>query len=62
MSDYTSSETAAIDRWIEPATEPVYTCRKCGHEPDVHDEYGCYDLITDPQDHDDIHCDCKGFE
>lgn len=59
------SETAAIDRWIEPRMEQQYTCRKCGHEPDTHDEYGCYAIEPEgPMDAMDFTgcCDCKGFE
>jgi len=56
-------ETAAIDRWIEPATEPGYTCRKCGHEAEYHDEFGCGcpddGLLSDSADG---ICPCEGFE
>lgn len=58
-------ETAAIDRWIEPAHELEYTCRKCGHLPDVHDEYGCYAFeANDPNTNSHLGepCDCGGFE
>jgi len=61
------SESAAIDRWIEPRLEQVYTCRKCGHEPETHDEYGCYAPLIygeylEPRQDDTVFCDCKGFE
>ena len=35
------TETAAIDRWIEPAIEPEPACRKCGHELAAHGYQGC---------------------
>ena len=33
-------ETAAIDRWIEPAFEPEAVCGRCGHEREFHSAAG----------------------
>ena len=57
-------ETAAIDRWVAPAYEPIEKCRRCDHEIDYHDQYGCYAIEPHRQeDHVWVDgCECEGFE
>lgn len=55
------TEAAAIDRWIEPATEPEPTCQRCGHEEALHDRlWGCGGSYgTAGEVHD---CLCEAFK
>ena len=53
------TETAAIDRWIEPRPETDWACRTCGHNRELHDEGGC--LVYEYSDGLPDLCYCKEF-
>ena len=50
------TETAAIDRWIEPAIEPERLCQRCHHEESLHDRMGCW---FETQDDKSWNCACE---